>query len=468
MGLLPFLKTKRKNRLEAEVKKQHLQLMTLHDQLNHHKKVAAKFQQDYIQLSKRVKSLCEYIVDKENAPNQLGGSNPLAKLNIYELIQYTEDSIKSANEKNRELLLQLSSVIKTKEQEIEGLKAQLSRFLVREKYREEYGVEYNLPEETTGENAEETAPEAPPEKISPVHEARSPRIQIFEDDDEEEKSVHKAKNDLKNSESSTTISASRKNEAVSKNEVVAHVVNLNDTINKITDIMWHIIDAIGVKGFSESKDIKKLVVKEMGVTESAFNTSLSQLRKMNIIDQEKINTGWRWFYAYELSDLGTRIFAEKYGKNPVICEKQMLKREHTTALHGYCIKDTAHILQATFGYEVTTTDKKQNTIKLYNDKVYIPDIIAQKKQGAVVDYFEVELGHHSQKDFNEKCDKMRMVTKNLYFVVPDAGTMNNVLAKQISQWAFERGKESVKGTTIYLTTLTKLCDGKWENVYPLK
>jgi hypothetical protein len=62
---------------------------------------------------------------------------------------------------------------------------------------------------------------------------------------------------------------------------------------------------------------------------------------------------------------------------------------------------------------------------------------------------------------------MRAVTSNLYFIVPDADTMNNKLAKQIGQWVLEKGgKDKLKGITIYLTTLTKLNEGKFENIYP--
>jgi hypothetical protein len=250
------------------------------------------------------------------------------------------------------------------------------------------------------------------------------------------------------------------------NEVMAHVVNLNDYIAEMTDVMWDIMMAIGRDRLSEVKDIKKVIIGK-GITESAFNTALSQLRKMNIINQERINTGWRWFHAYELSEIGRRIYLEKFRKEPVECEKQILKKEHTTALHGYCIKDASLILKAIFEYDEVSTDRQKNSIKLYTGEIYIPDIIAKKKQGSVVDYFEVELGNHTQNDFNKKCDKMLMVTRDLRFIVPDAEIMNKILARQIGQWVLEKGgKEKLKGTTIYLTTLKKLNEGIWENRYP--
>lgn len=291
----------------------------------------------------------------------------------------------------------------------------------------------------------------------------------LKDNNIEEKStteviVNNSKNEQKLAE--TVLDIKKQVEKPSSNSVMAHVVDLNDYMSEMTDIMWNIMIAIGKEGLSEAKDIKKLIISG-GISDSAFNNALSQLRKMNIVDQERINTGWRWFHSYELSELGKRIYLEKYKNNPVECEKQKLKKEHTTALHGYCIKDASTILKAIFGYDETSTDRRKNSIKLYTGETYIPDIIAKKKEGALVDYFEVELGHHTQTDFNKKCDKMLMVTKNLYFIVPDADTMNRVLARQIGQWVLEKGgKEKLKGTTIYLTTLKKLNDGKWDNIYP--
>ena len=207
--------------------------------------------------------------------------------------------------------------------------------------------------------------------------------------------------DIKDSGQHKTEDESRSREVVSSikdhidkknsrmdNRVMVHVVDLNDYMNKMTDVMWDIMLAIGKEGLSEAKDIRKMVVNK-GVSESAFNVALSQLRKMNIVDQERINTGWRWFHAYELSEIGRRIYLEKYKNNPIECEKQILKKEHTTALHGYCIKDASIILKAIFGYDEASTDRKRNSIKLYTGETYIPDIIAKKKEGALVDYFEV-------------------------------------------------------------------------------
>lgn len=493
--------------LENEYKQLQLNLMTITDQLENFKQVAFKYQNEYMMLVRAVKNLCMLILDQEYAKDQLGGNSQIKDMNIYALMEYTQKVHRENKAKDREMLMNLTKGLQQKELEIEGLKAQISRYLIREKQKEEYGDEImdtpvqeetpvvSVPANPAPYKQEKKEPDKKSEtKLSPVHENPKGimRMIILEDEDKEDekgaketpiteapetskaepakpvvgKEQEKANPDQPAASMEEKLIQQVRQYKQKKDDIVAHVVDLNDYMKEMNEVMWAIVLAIGKDGLSESKDLKKSVING-NVTVAAFNSALTKLRSMKIIDEERIVTGWRWFNTYELSSTGRRIYLEKFKENPVECEKQKLKKEHTTALHGYCIKDVASILKAVFGYDEVSTDRKTNTIKLPSGEVYIPDVIAKKKQGAVVDYFEVELGHHTQKDFNEKCDKMRAVTKDMYFITPDADTMNNKLAKQIGQWVLDKGgKDKLKGTTIYLTTLTKLNEGKYENIYP--
>lgn len=478
--------------LENQIKQLQLNIITLSDQLENFKRICRKYQEEYNRLVKRVNEFCRMILETEYVRNQLGGNNPLSDMDIFTLLNYAEQCYRNNNIKERNLIIELTDKLKEKEQEIEGLKAQISRYMLREQqlkeelnaFDEQQSVASSTDSKSTSveENIHNVSstPSTLSSATKTVSSERSGimKISIIEDDEDEETDNFDILDDeqhknlkydeekrLKTCRTSCNIVPQPADSTAKNKDVIAHVIDLKEYINKINDIMWEIIIAIGKKGLSESKDLKKEVVKR-GITESSFNTALSQLRKMNIVEQEKFNTGWRWFYAYELSDLGRQIYVERFGSEPVLCEKQILQKEHTTALHGYCIKDAAYILKSVFGYDEAVTDRKMNSMKLYNGEVYIPDIIAKKRQGAITDYFEVELGHHTQKDFNSKCDKMRMVTKNLYFITPDADTMNKILVRQISQWVLEKGgKDKLKGLTIYLTTMTKLSEGRWDNIY---
>lgn len=498
-----------------------LMVMNLSDQVENFKKVAFDYQRRYEELARGVKSLSYVILNDEYVNSQLGGDESILHMDVHQLVKYIEIQYRKKRSEESKLLSELVDRLNQKEQEVESLKVQLSRLLAKEKHLEEYNSELNNgKEDQVAENVEKS-PHPLSESdgniarvtviqnknIKPVSENAEQeelvRTQDKKNDDVRNKEASKKyKNmpqflhdnsnnpestitvlpennaDIKDSGQHKTEDESRSREVVSSikdhidkknsrmdNRVMVHVVDLNDYMNKMTDVMWDIMLAIGKEGLSEAKDIRKMVVNK-GASESAFNVALSQLRKMNIVDQERINTGWRWFHAYELSEIGRRIYLEKYKNNPIECEKQILKKEHTTALHGYCIKDASIILKAIFGYDEASTDRKRNSIKLYTGETYIPDIIAKKKEGALVDYFEVELGNHTQADFNKKCDKMLMVTKNLYFIVPDAETMNKILARQIGQWVLKKGgRDKLKEITIYLTTLKKLNEGNWDNIY---
>lgn len=485
---------------ENEVKQLYLQNMGLMDQVENFKQVLVQYQQQYNDLSKKTNDFCMMILDNQYATDQLGGKNDIKDMNIMQLLSYAKEQYVLNHANERELLLSLTEQIREKDAKIEGLEAQISQYMLKKQHLEEFGDDI-IDNENTGRQIEKKSEEKPKvRESSPIKKAPTgvTRVSVISEDvdmlssktnseqkqgGQKEKKLSKKDTTKPKSQSVAQRvrpqATSREEQMVSKfrenveqktrekekNDIKAHIVDLNDYMNKMNTIMWKIIKAIGEDGLSESKDLKKAIINN-GVTESSFNISLTQLRKMNVIEQEQINTGWRWFHSYELSDIGRRIYLEKYKQNPIDCEKQILKKEHTTALHGYCIKDTSNILKAVFGYDEARTERKHNTMSLYTEEKYIPDVIATKKEGSLIDYFEVELGHHTQKDFNKKCDKMRMVTNNLHFVVPDTQTMNR-LARQIGQWVLEKGgREKLSGITIYLTTLTKLNEGKWENVYP--
>lgn len=249
--------------------------------------------------------------------------------------------------------------------------------------------------------------------------------------------------------------------------IKAHMIDLNMYLNKMDVVMWNVMVCIGVDGLSVAKEIKRLIQERRDVTESMVNTALLDLRVMGIINEEKINVGSKWFYVYNLSETGSRIFYEKFNKDPVLCEKQKLIKDHATATHGYCIKEVAELLQKKLKYTEATYDRKSNVIHLGDDKSYIPDIIC-KAEGQT-QYIEVELGHHMQNDFNEKCDKMLMVSKNLFFVVPSTEISNKIL-KQLAGWiTYRGGKDKLEGMgiVIYVTTTSKLAKGKWEVIYPI-
>lgn len=477
--------------IEQENKRLALQIATLNDQIKHLTQLNNKFQADYVELVKQTKSFCMSLLSEEYAMSQLGGQSRIGEMDIQTLFKYAIDQYHAKRAEERKLLTDLTKQLDEKNKQIEALEAEISRLMAKERIKKELGE--GAIEEPKKDQSQEPAPVQQP-KYSPLFKGER-RMEIIEDEDEaetlptaqvvaveekkgepasvNEKKVSKESSDKKGKDSRNwerPQPPKRREQAQEKGKPVPHVVDLGEYMQSVSDVAWSILLGIGKLGLSEAKDLKQYVLKE-SVNEAAFNTALTQLRTMKIIDEEKLNTGWRWFYVYELSDIGKRIYLEKFKENPIDCEKQVLQKEHTSALHGYCIKDTAWLLKEIWGYTEVSYDRAKNEIKLpASNEVYIPDVIARRveKDGSVtVDYFEVELGHHTQQDFDAKCDKMRRLTRSFYFVAPDANVLNRVLAKQLGTWVLNKGgKEHLKGITVYLTTLTKLKEREWDAIHP--
>ena len=111
---------KQVTQMENEYKKLQLQFMTTCDQMENFRKIAFKYQSEYIQLTKAVKSLCMTVLDGEFALSQLGGGDQLANMDIFSLISYTQKNFYDTRAKDREMLIHLTKNLDEKQREIEG------------------------------------------------------------------------------------------------------------------------------------------------------------------------------------------------------------------------------------------------------------------------------------------------------------------------------------------------------------
>lgn len=90
----------------------------------------------------------------------------------------------------------------------------------------------------------------------------------------------------------------------------------------------------------------------------------------------------------------------------------------------------------------------------------MPDIIADHSK-SVKTYWEVELAHHTDKDFFEKLDKAMKVTPNLYIIAPDKEAKTK-LRKQIDKYTKYLFVNSINAKlTIFLGTLNELEKDKY-------
>lgn len=270
-------------------------------------------------------------------------------------------------------------------------------------------------------------------------------------------------------ESNLSASGITNNDAFNKNY---HMIDLNKFMKDINPTMWEVINVIGDKGINEQSEIKSIILQNnvsenSTINDSTINVAISNLLKMHILKRTKIVCGNRWFYIFELDEMGRRVYIEKYSRNPVISEAAKLIKEHDNLKHGYLIKEATMILEKSGQYKMVSNSRKKNRINLPNNRACIPDIVCARNKE--LEYFEVECGNHHQADFNDKCNKYRQVTKVINFIVPQNEVLKTIQS-QIQGWiqscggheALKKGEMMVKATT-----MKKLLENKWELVYDM-
>ena len=120
-------------------------------------------------------------------------------------------------------------------------------------------------------------------------------------------------------------------------------------------------------------------------------------------------------------------------------------------------------------YGITPSmSRKGNHIKLPDNRSCIPDIVCCMKNE--MEYYEVECGNHHQSDFNDKCDKLKSITSNLFFVAPNRETVEKKLKPQIEAWIRTHGIQllQISGVVVYLTSISDLAAGRWTYVYNMQ
>ncbi len=270
---------------------------------------------------------------------------------------------------------------------------------------------------------------------------------------------------------SKEVEAVEKSKTVTKDEQNFKVVDINAVKSSMTPLMWLYVKTVGETGLTEYSEIRGEISKrgEKKYSDSTVYNAHNGLTAAGLISGEKIKCGNRWFLGVELTQIGKQIFTEEFGKAPVESEMRQLIKEHDNVHHGYAIKDVARILVDTGKYKSVSTRRKTNTVVLGPTRRCIPDIVACGD--GVIDYFEVDCGNHLQSDFNEKCNKLKAVTKNLYFVAPTRDAMLDKLKIQIEKWIASCGGPYVlaqSGITVFLTSIHDLTGGKWAFIYNME
>ena len=252
-----------------------------------------------------------------------------------------------------------------------------------------------------------------------------------------------------------------------------YVQDLDNITSQMKEVHWEALRLIVESGVSELSVARKLLIEKLTDENEPVSTDksfriLKQLVTLMLFSQIKVSTGMRWFMVLNLTDVGTRLYVERYRKPPAETEYQRIVREHENAEHGYIIKDVCQILRDTGRYRSVSMSRRGNTIQLPEGRSCIPDIVCCLPNG--IEYYEVECGNHHQSDFSEKCNKLKGITQNLFFVTPNRETTEKKLKPQIEQWIKECGRSllAMSGIIVYLTSISELAAQRWTYVFDMK
>ena len=405
------------------------------------------------ELIKNFRSFCIKVLESELAYGDIS-SRDLEAMSLNDLLCRARKMLKQNQEKAREIYDTFKERLTQKNAMIQGLTDQVSqlKFMI-DNAEIMFNTPYELPDD------EKRAAAILLDTDTPI-EALKPSISMTTVVGENERVV-----DFEGATEKDAV------DLISDGKMF--VQNFDDIYSQMKEIHWSVFEMIVSNGISELSVAKEIIFKKLAldgkdVSIETVGRAIRQLVTLCLFSQQKINTGIRWFFILNLTDTGRKIYIDKYKAVPPESECKKIIREHENATHGYLIKDVAKILEDSGKYRSVSMSRRGNTINLPNGKVCIPDIVCCQKNS--IDYFEVECGNHHQSDFNDKCNKLKKITQNLYFVTPNKEVADKRLKPQIEKWIKSCGASQLKlsGVTVYLTSVSDLAAQKWSYVFDMQ
>lgn len=405
------------------------------------------------ELIRNFRAFCIKVLESELAYGDIS-SRDLEAMSLNDLLSRARNMLKQNQEKARGIYDTFKERLTQKNQMIQGLTDQVSqlKFMI-DNAEKMFSEPYERPEEEKRTEAYLLDTDTPVEALKPA-------IAMSTVVDENERIV-----DFTGAADKDAV------EIVSSGKMF--IQNLDEIRDQMKDVHWDTLKYIVESGVAELSAAKLIIRDKFAknntpISPETANRHIKHLVALMIFSQEKVNTGIRWFTILNLTETGRRLYIDKFLESPVENEYQRILREHGNATHGYTIKDVAQILKDTGRYRTVSMSRRGNTITLPNGKVCIPDIVCCQPNS--IEYYEVECGNHHQSDFNDKCNKLKSITQNLYFVTQNRNDAENKLKPQIEKWIASCGKEQLRlsGITVYLTSISDLAMQKWTYVFNMR
>ena len=411
---------------------------------------------------KHIRELCEDILAKERMEMRLGEEYSWSMVAVDELIQSAKKAFQAYNEKRTSIMMKLLDEMEERREEVESLEMQLER-VMRSRNLSAEEIEKEQEEEKKAASREVAAKKIANKQVRDALLDGQIEAIITEDSDdiseldlvnqliEESGQVTPMANSVPVTPQKEVVQAVKKKRTAMKKKL--YRINLSDYEKKMNAISWSVLELIGKEGMSTHNPIEeRLITDHKGdLTKGRIRMTIRGLISMGILEDEKVNSPLKpKMMVYSLTDMGATLFEEKYGKSPVLSEAEKIIAEHDNLIHGYGIKTLADLIRSFGIYDEVCDFNRPNPIVLHDGNTYIPDLICRKKDKK--DYFEYERGHHTQTDFNRKCNKMAKVSRFLNFIVPNKEALEKIM-KQVEGWVTSRGINTLKNIRVRITTV---------------
>ena len=252
------------------------------------------------------------------------------------------------------------------------------------------------------------------------------------------------------------------------------VIFWEDILKKLKERDIEIFRIIVSSGVSEEKDAKDIVKKTF--TDKYLSSlgldviwrTIKTLSDCGLLDKIRIATGYRPFNILIVTEVGKQLYRKLFLKEPPKQEHQKLKKDHSSILHAYMIKDVKTILEKTGNFSKVTMGRSENRIPLYEERAVIPDVIGYTNNFPSC-FIEVECGNHNQEQFNEKLNKLVGITRTVIIVGRNREDVTNLLKPQVDKYIKFKHLDVLKlsETHIYLFSINDLSRGKFTYHYDM-
>ena len=411
-------------------------------------------------IEKKVRYLCTTILKKDRE-NKEKKNDMWSTLTLADLIDEAQKSLENYFPSIQTMIETLMKYNRERAEKIAALRLQIENAAVKPVEQVVFVSEEEKKTETSDAEImkrEESTPK--PVKIEEVHLIEEPEDQIDVDLVKSLHTIYGSSDVMVEAKPGPIVELSNETKriknALFKTKLTYTQKEIEDTVEKLTDLEKKIIKVMGETGHCEWSVLEEEILTRINHEASdtkvrAVVRDLKQPRGQlecgndSIVLMAKFSVpGSTNFCVYLLAPYGKVIYRYLYKKDPILSETERLLKDHGSLEHGYGIKKTAALLEEMECIKrkksriIYLTRTKEYSVKLGKRKSYIPDIIilTPNKEQETKMYIEYETGKCTEDALIEKCNKIASFCENIFIIVPNKEARGEVEA-ELANWYAE-------------------------------